>query len=64
MGLYKREKITKNEFLQAVIFSEVQALGDSMMNLCEDLVTLHKVIVPLHDMQKKLWDNEKYLKII
>lgn len=50
--------------LQASRFGEVRALGSTMTNLYEELVTMHKPIVPLHDMQNKSWENTKSLKVI
>lgn len=36
--------------IQITIYGEVQALGGAMINLYEEVVTMHKVVVPLHDM--------------
>lgn len=35
-----------------------------MMNLYEELFTMKKVVVPLHYMQQKSRENEKYLKVV
>lgn len=35
---------------QEAIYGEVQALGDTMMNIYEDLFTVWKEVVILHDM--------------
>lgn len=47
-----------NDFMkeiQETIYGEIQALGDTMRHIYEELVTLHKEIVPLHDMKRKSW---------
>jgi len=41
--------------IQETIYGEIQALGDTMRHIYEELVTLHKEIVPLHDMKRKSW---------
>lgn len=41
------------EELQEAILGEVLAMGETMRNLYEELVSVHKVVSPLHDMQQK-----------
>lgn len=50
--------------LQADIYGEIQALGDTMRQFYEEMITLHKAVVPLHDMQKRSRENVKVLKLI
>lgn len=62
----KTQKLSFKQFylkeLQVAIYGEVKALGETMMNLYEELAIMHKLVVPFHDKQKKLWENAKALK--
>lgn len=46
------------------IFEEIKPLGVTMRQVYEDMNTLRKVVIPLHTMQKRSWENMKVLKVI
>lgn len=48
------------EELKASLLGEVLVLGENMLRLYEELVTIHKAIVFLHGMQQKCKDNAKH----
>lgn len=50
------------EELKASRHGEVSILGETMRIIYEELVTMHKAVVCLHDMQHKCKDNAKALK--
>jgi len=52
------------EELKETIFGEVSKLGETMWSLYEDVVTMHKEVVLLHDMQQKCKDIVKALKSV
>ena len=47
--------------MRAVILVEVSTLGDIMRDLYEELVTVHKEIICLHDLQRQ---SREFVKIL
>lgn len=52
------------EKIKANILGEVSTLGDTMKNLYEELVTVHKEVVHLHCLQQKCKYQIKTLNIV